>query len=265
MPINRPMERDTDADSALSLGGRVALVTGAAAGIGRACVERFLDDGCHVVALESDVSAAKGLEEDLSEAVGTVVACQGDATVEDDVRAAVAMALERWRRLDVLVNAAGGFTESPAFEAEEPGTWERLVNLNLTSAYLCCREVLPAMKRAGFGRIVNISSMSGRTAVPNTSHAYSAAKAGMLGLTRSLALEVAPAGITVNAVAPGVVMTPRISVLHAARMDELRAATPVGRLGEPSDIADAVWYLARPVTSYMTGAVLDLNGGRFMA
>jgi len=253
MPINRPMERDTDADSALSLGGRVALVTGAAAGIGRACVERFLDDGCHVVALESDVSAAKGLEEDLSEAVGTVVACQGDATVEDDVRAAVAMALERWRRLDVLVNAAGGFTES------------RLVNLNLTSAYLCCREVLPAMKRAGFGRIVNISSMSGRTAVPNTSHAYSAAKAGMLGLTRSLALEVAPAGITVNAVAPGVVMTPRISVLHAARMDELRAATPVGRLGEPSDIADAVWYLARPVTSYMTGAVLDLNGGRFMA
>jgi NAD(P)-dependent dehydrogenase (short-subunit alcohol dehydrogenase family) len=121
------------------------------------------------------------------------------------------------------------------------------------------------MKNARFGRIVNIASMAGRTGVPDVSHPYAAAKAAMIGLTRRLALEVAPAGITVNAVAPSVVWSPRIAKVHQARLHEILHATPVGRVGDPHDIADAVWYLARPAAGYVTGAVLDINGGRFMA
>lgn len=251
-----------------SLRGRVALVTGAAAGIGLACVRRLLGDGCRVAMLDRDGDALDLATSDLaagdSQAAERVLARVGDATAEDVATGLVDDAVHRWGRLDLLVNAAGGFTDATAFEDLDVDEFRRALDLNLTSAFLATRAAVRIMRPAGYGRIVNIASMAGRTAVPATSHPYSAAKAGMIGMTRRLAFELAPHGITVNAVAPGVVLSPRVAQVHASRLPEILSATPVGRTGEPEEIADAVWYLSRPESGYVTGAVIDVNGGRFM-
>ncbi len=179
-------------------------------------------------------------------------------------KAAAEEALVTWGRIDILVNCAGGFVENPAIEELDEAQWRRVVDLNLKSAYLCARVVAPAMKKAGYGRIVNVSSQSGRDAVIETGLAYSAAKAGLFGFCRRLAVEMAPHGVTVNTVAPGVVLTPRTAVLHKDRLPEIISKIPVGRVADAADIADAVWYLARPGARYVTGVTLDVNGGRYV-
>lgn len=246
-----------------SLEGQVAIVTGGAAGIGLACVERLAAEGATVVCVDRDGDAAARVAKDLR-STGDVVAEEADATDAGAVAGVFDAVIEGRGRLDVLVNGAGGFTRAPVIEDLPPEEWDAVVAGNLTSAYLCCRAAVPAMKNAGYGRIVNISSMAARTATPGLSHAYNAAKAGVIGLTRGLALELAPCGVTVNAVAPGVVLSPRVEKLHAHRMDEILASIPMGRPASAAEVADVVWYLASPGSSYVTGATIDVTGGRFI-
>lgn len=246
-----------------SLDGQVALVTGGAVGIGLACAARFLQEGARVVIVDRDAEtgAAALAELGAGDAVRFVHCDVARSSEVDDLFVEVQ---REWGSVDILVTCAGGFHEAPPLEAVEPDAWSAVVENNLTTTYLCCRAAVRPMRAAGYGRIVNVASMAAQTALPNVAHAYTASKSGVVGLTRQLALEVAPDGVTVNAVAPGVVLSPRVQRLHAERLDVLTTATPVGRLGTPEDIADAIWYLASPGASYITGVTLDVNGGRFI-
>lgn len=246
-----------------SLDGRVALVTGGAVGIGLASAARFLQEGARVVIADRDAETGTAAQVALGagDDVHFVHCDVSSSSQVDDLFAAVQ---RDWGSVDILVNCAGGFLEAPPLQDVDPEAWAVVVENNLTSTYLCCRAAVGPMRSAGYGRIVNVASMAAQTALPNVAHAYTAAKSGVVGLTRQLALESAPDGVTVNAVAPGVVLSPRVERLHAERLSTLTAATPVGRLGTPEDIADAIWYLASPGASYITGVTLDVNGGRFI-
>ena len=247
-----------------SIQGHVALVTAGAVGIGEAIVERLAYEGARVALLDLDDALGEAAARRINDSGGEVRFINTDATSANEIKAAAEEALVTWGRLDILVNCAGGFVENPAIEELDEAQWRRVVDLNLKSAYLCARAATPFMKKAGYGRIVNISSQSGRDAVVETGLAYSAAKAGLFGFCRRLAVEVAPHGITVNTVAPGVVLTPRTAVLHKDRLPEIISKIPVGRLADAADIADTVWYLARPEARYVTGVTLDVNGGRYV-
>jgi len=240
---------------------QVAMVTGGAAGIGLACAERFAEEGARVAIIDRDAERGEAAAQRLRDSGADAIFLAGDTTSEDDMAAAVDTIVARWGRLDILANAAGGFHDSPPIEEVNAEKWRAGIEWNLTGSYIPMRAVVPAMKANKYGRIINIGSRAGRGASGHAALDYSAAKAAINGLSRRLAVELAPFGITVNTVAPGTVMTPRIEVLHAHRMEALEKAMPVGRLGRSEEIAHAVLYLATPGAAFTTGAVLDVNGG----
>lgn len=247
------------------LDGQVALVTGGGAGIGAACAARLGADGAAVVLMDRDAQAAERIAAEIGGEGRPAVAVTGDATQEADLDRVFSVLDGRFGgRVDVVVAAAGGFTDAADIAELSRNDWDDAVALNLTSAYLTLTRAVPRMRAAGYGRIVAIGSMAGRTGLPDISLPYSAAKAGLIGLARRLALDVAADGITVNVVAPGVVLSPRVARLHADRLDAINAATPAGRTGQPEEIAHAVAYLASPLAGFVTGTVLDVNGGRWM-
>ena len=244
-----------------SIKGQVAAVSGGAAGIGLACAERFAAEGAKVAIIDRDRDNAEAAVAKIEAAGGDAMAAVAECTSEADMDAAVASIVERYGRLDILANCAGGFHSTPSIEELDAEAWRAGIDWNLSGIYIPMRAVVPAMKANNYGRIVSIGSQAGRMAAAVAALDYSAAKAAVAGLSRRVAVELAPYGITVNTVAPGTVMTPRIAVLHAARMDVLAAAMPVGRLGLPEEIAHAVWYLCTPGAAFTTGATLDVNGG----
>ncbi len=244
---------------------QVVVVTGAAVGIGATMAGMFAREGGRVAVLDIDVArldeVARGIAADGAE----VLAQRCDVTSPADVGRSVDTVVGRWGRLDVLVNNAGGFYKIASIEEIDHDEWETILRLNLTSVFVCYKAVVPIMNRQGRGRIVNMTSIAGRTGnVPTAAH-YAAAKAGIIGFTRQLAREVAAHGVLVNAVAPGTTATPRVL---AARPPEatraLAAAMPIGRLAEPADIAEAVLFLASDAARFVTGATLDVNGGQAM-
>ena len=247
------------------IGDQVALVTGGGAGIGRACVERLAASGARVVLLDrnrdraDDVAAAIGRS-----GGGDVDVVVGDAAEERVVLEAVATALDRGGRLDILVTCAGGFSGALPLPDIGLAEWNAVVTANLTATFLACRAVVPAMRRRRYGRIVTVASMAARTALPQAAHPYSAAKAAVAGLARQLAFEVAADGVTVNAVAPGVVLSPRVARRGPEFLAEVSRTTPMRRAGTPEEVAAAICFLAGPEAGYITGATLDVNGGRFM-
>jgi len=246
--------------------GRVVIVTGAARGIGAVTAEAFAREGARVAVLDLDGAGVDATVKRLRESGADVLGFAADAAAPAEMRGVVATMVDRWQRLDVLVNNAGGFAAIRATEDITDDEWASILRSNLTSAFVCSRAVLPLMKRQRAGRIVNVASVVARGgAVRVTSH-YAAAKAGVIGFTRHLALEVAPDGITVNAVAPGTTATDRVKALRTADESHAIAQTiPVRRLGEPLDIAEAILFLASDAASFVNGATLDVNGGQVMA
>jgi len=241
-----------------SLGGRTALVTGAGRGIGLAISERLLGDGARVVMLDRDAPAVEGAAKRLGADARALVA---DVTRTEDVERAV-QAAHDWRgRLDIVVNNAGITGRSvPTWELTDED-WRQVIGVDLTSVFLVCRAAVRLMRSQGGGRIVNTASIAGKegnaTLVP-----YSTAKAGVIGLTKALAKEVATQGILINAVAPAVIGTDLLQQMERSTVDMLIAKIPMGRVGRPEEVAALVAWLVSDECSFSTGAVYDLSGGR---
>jgi len=244
------------------LAGRVALVTGGGSGIGRATAELFAEQGAAVVVVDVNSSGEETVAA-ISAAGGEAMFVRADVSVEADVQAAVHAADSVYGKLDAAFNNAGvGAGRSP-FEELEAAAWDGLMAVNLRGVWLCMKHELATMVPLGRGTIVNTASVAGVVGTAGLS-SYTAAKHGVVGLTRTAAVEHGGSGIRVNAVAPGFTRTPMVSdVLDDPNVDidELLAASPMGRMAEPREIAEAVLWLMSPLSSFVTGHVLVADGG----
>ncbi|MEV6590070.1 SDR family NAD(P)-dependent oxidoreductase [Streptomyces acidicola] len=235
------------------------LITGAARGIGAATARRLGEEGARVLVTDVDLDAAEKTAADLRERGLTAEAYGCDVGDRSSVEAAVAYAVDAFGSLDVLVNSAACCTpDVPLFEDEPDEVWARDIDLTLTGAYRCCRAALPHLVASGRGAIVTIGSVNGIQDFGN--HAYSAAKAGLMSLTRTLAGHAAPRGVRVNLVAPGTVRTSAWEGRDTA-LDAVAPVYPLGRVGEPEDIAAAVAFLASRDAAWITGTTLCVDGG----
>jgi NAD(P)-dependent dehydrogenase (short-subunit alcohol dehydrogenase family) len=260
-------------------GEQVVVITGAARGIGKACALRFAQEGAHVLCLdlltgENEAVAAEctALGPEPSSAEALALTC--NVTEPESVGSCIEAALERWGRIDALVTSAGIYTGSPLPEVSLE-QWQRLIDINLTGVFLCNQAVAPAMMKQRSGSIINISSMAGKTSWPSTAE-YSASKTGVIGLTRSVAMELAPYGVTVNAVCPGNTLTEmvrKVAERQGEQLDmtgeewlEMRASDcPMNRLAEPWEIAGVCAFLASEDSRYITGQALEVDGGLVMS
>lgn len=245
--------------------GQVVVVTGGARGIGKGSAEAFAQAGARVFVLDLDETggeaAAAGIRKQGGNA--TFVAC--DVTDWARVKAAFDRVVAEGERLDVLVNSAGGFWKQLSVEDTPEDEWDRVIDLNVKSVFLCAKAAIPAFKRQRGGRIVSIGSMAGVSALQPSSPPYAAAKAGVHSLTRVLAFELGKHGVTANAIAPGTTATERVvAVRSQEQRDMIGKSTLVGRIAEVSDMVGWVLFLASPEASYLTGQTLSINGGRLM-
>lgn len=247
------------------LEGRVTVVTGAGNGIGRACAARFAAEGAAVAVLDLDPAAARSVAGEIAGAGGRALAIGLDCTRREDVEQAFRRVDAELGSVDVLVNNVGQSARDRMsdFAEADMAVLDFILDVNLKSCILCSRQVVPTMKARRHGKIVNITSESAVNGSLKTWE-YSAAKAGVIGFTRSIARELAPFGINVNAVGPGATRTRAIDQLPRELMERIAQGIPAGRLGEPEDIANAVAFFAGNQSDYVTGQTLLVNGGNWM-
>lgn len=242
---------------------RVALVTGASQGIGRATSLALAAAGARVAAAARNAEKLAAVVAEIHAARGEAVGVPMDVADAEQVKSGFKQTLERFGKLDILVNNAGITRDGLALRMKAED-WDAVVRTNLTGAHLCIQQALATMVRQRYGRIINVTSVVARMGSPGQAN-YVAAKAGLIGLTKAIAAEVASRNITVNAVSPGFIITPMTDPLPQKVKDELAARIPLGRLGTDRDVAAAIVFLASEEAGYITGHVLDVNGGMYMA
>jgi 3-oxoacyl-[acyl-carrier protein] reductase len=245
----------------LRLDGKAALVTGAARGIGAAIAERFARAGASVLAADIDGDGAETVARRIAESGGSAAALAADVTRQADVDRAIEEAQRRFGRLDILVNNAGiAGRAAPIWETTDED-WARVIDLDLTAVFRLCRAAVAPMRSQRSGAIVNIASIAGKEGNPNMTP-YSAAKAGVICLTKALAKELATEGIRVNSVAPAVIDTPILRQLTPEQVAYMRSRIPLGRCGDVQEVAAVVHFLASDDASFVTGQCYDVSGGR---
>jgi 3-oxoacyl-[acyl-carrier protein] reductase len=238
--------------------GKAALVSGSARGIGLAIATRLASEGAQVVLGDIDLATAEAAAKELG---ANAIAQRLDVTSPESWADAVAVANEKFGKLDILVNNAGiAGRSAPAWELSVD-EWKQVIDIDLTGVYLGCRTAVTGMIERGYGRIVNIASIAGKEGNPNAVP-YSAAKAGVIGLTKSLAKEVATKGVIVNAITPAVIATEILQQLTPQHIEYMTSRIPMGRVGQPSEVAALAAFLCSEEVTFSTGAVFDLSGGR---
>jgi 3-oxoacyl-[acyl-carrier protein] reductase len=247
-----------------SLKDKVAIVTGASQGIGRETALALAEAGAKVaVAARNEEKLAALVNEIVGREAGQALAVKMDVADVEQVKAGFKAVLEKFGRLDILVNNAAITRDGLAMRMKADD-WDAVIRTNLTGAHLCIQQALPTMMRARAGRIINIASVVAQMGNAGQAN-YVAAKAGLIGLTKAIAMEISSRNITVNAVAPGFIETPMTDVLPDKVKEELKVRIPLGRMGSPRDVAPAIVFLASDEAGYITGHVLDVNGGMYLA
>jgi NAD(P)-dependent dehydrogenase (short-subunit alcohol dehydrogenase family) len=248
---------------------RVAIVTGSAMGIGKGIAVKFAEEGCSQVLADISESEGHKTEDEIAKMGQKAIFIKCDVTQSDQVRATVGLALEKFGKIDILVNCAGGVPGLGARTIDDVNqeAWDRIVSLNLKSVFLCCKAVIPHMRQNRYGRIINISSM-GAIHPPASLVHYHSAKAGVLGLTVNLALELARFNVTVNAVLPGPIRTPfwepvtkGVEDKEAFFAEVAKHEVPMQRMGTPEDVAGTALFLASDLSAYVTGDSIFVGGG----
>jgi 3-oxoacyl-[acyl-carrier protein] reductase len=246
----------------MSLSGRVAFVTGASQGIGRACALKLARGGAAVAVAARSQDKLNDLVNEITAAGGKALACTLDVTDEEQVKASIKGAIAQFGKIDILINNAG-ITRDQLIMRMKRADWDAVLQTNLTSAYLCIQQVSSSMLKQRWGRIVNIASIFGQMGQAGQAN-YSASKAGLIGLTMAIARELGSRNITCNAVAPGFIETAMTEGLGDEFKQNAARQIPLGRVGSVGDVANAVAFLASDEASYITGHVLNVNGGMLM-
>jgi 2-dehydro-3-deoxy-L-rhamnonate dehydrogenase (NAD+) len=245
----------------MTLSGKTAIVTGAARGIGLATAERLAVDGAAVVMADRDLAEQQRQADGLAARGLNVLALSCDVASRQSVQDMVAATVERFDVIDILVNNAGIAGRAAPLDEVSDGEWDDMMNIDLRSVFLCCQAVLPGMKARQYGRIINVASIAGKEGNPNMVP-YSTAKAAVIGFTKAFAKEVARLGIYVNAVAPAVIDTPILQQLTPQQVDYMLQRIPLGRVGQPSEVAALIAWLASDECTFTTGQCFDISGGR---
>ncbi len=246
----------------MTLAGRVALVTGASQGIGHACAKTLARAGATVAVAARNQQKLEELVAEIAATGGQGAAFAMDVSDEEQIKSAIKQAIAQLGKIDILVNNAG-ITRDQLVMRMKRADWDAVLNTNLTSAYLCAQQVIPTMLKQRWGRIINITSVFGQMGQAGQAN-YAASKAGLIGLTMAIARELASRNITCNAVAPGFIETNMTAALSEEFKQNAVKQIPLGRVGKPEDVASAVSFLASEEASYITGHVLNVNGGLLM-
>ena len=247
----------------MKLKDRVAMVTGAGRGIGKAISLTFSREGAKVALVDVDKRVLEAAKNEIEKKRGEVIAIPCDITKSAEVKAAVNQVQKTFGRVDILVNNAG-IIRRGTIETVTEEDWDRVIEVNLKGTFNCCKAVVEFMKQQGYGKIVNISSIAGKMGDITSAPGYGSSKAGMDALTKTLARQLASYGINVNAVSPHAIETEMSAQWSEERRKEIIASIPLGRLGKPEDVAEAVLFLASDDASFITGEILDVNGGVLM-
>ena len=247
----------------MKLKDRVGIITGAARGIGKAIALTFVREGAKVVLVDVDKEKLEILQNEIKKRKGEVITTSCNITKSSEVMAMVNQAHKAFGRIDILVNNAG-IIRRGTIETVTEEDWDRMMEVNLKGTFLCSKAVVEVMKKQSYGKIVNVSSIAGKMGDITSAPGYGPSKAGVDALTKTLARQLAPYGINVNAVSPHAIETEMSAQWSEERRKEIVASIPLGRLGKPEDVAEAVLFLSSDEASFITGEILDVNGGALM-